>query len=54
MQFRIEHWALSLGLCAAFLAAPTRAQDSTMNTLAERYVRLVLADREHEPHVSLR
>ena len=54
MQFRIEHWALGLGLCAACLAVPTRAQDSTMNRLAERYVRLVLAVGQHESHVSLR
>jgi hypothetical protein len=48
MKFRIEHWALSLGLCVASCAALTRAQDTTMNTLAERYVRLVLAVGQHD------
>jgi hypothetical protein len=48
MKFRIEHLALSLGLCAASCAALTRAQDTTMNTLAERYVRLVLAVGQHD------
>ena len=48
MKFRIEHWALSLGLCVASGAALTRAQDTTMNTLAERYVRLVLAVGQHD------
>jgi len=48
MKFRIEHWALSLGLCVASCAALTRAQDTTMNALAERYVRLVLAVGQHD------
>jgi hypothetical protein len=48
MKFRIEHWALSLGLCVASCAALTRAQDTTMNTLAERYVSLVLAVGQHD------
>ena len=48
MKFGIEHWALSLGLFAASCAVPTRAQDTTMNTLAERYVRLVLAVGQHD------
>jgi hypothetical protein len=49
VKFRIEHWAaLSLGLCVASCAALTRAQDTTMNTLAERYVRLVLAVGQHD------
>src|SRR6186997_853652 len=48
MKFRIEHWALSLGLCVASCAALTRAQDTTMNTLAERYIRLVLAVGQHD------
>jgi hypothetical protein len=48
MKFGIEHWALSLGLFAALCAVPTRAQDTTMNTLAERYVRLVLAVGQHD------
>jgi hypothetical protein len=48
VKFRIEHWALGLGLCVASCAALTRAQDTTMNTLAERYVRLVLAVGQHD------
>src|SRR5580765_4055972 len=48
MKFGFEHWALSLGLFAALCAVPTRAQDTTMNTLAERYVRLVLAVGQHD------
>jgi hypothetical protein len=48
MKFRIEHLALSLALCVASCAALTRAQDTTMNTLAERYVRLVLAVGQHD------
>ncbi len=48
MKFRIEHCALSLGLCVASCAALTRAQDTTMNTLAERYVRLVLAVGQYD------
>src|SRR4029077_8150592 len=45
---RAERWAFGIVLCAAVLAAPTRAQDNTMNTLAERYVRLVLAVGQHD------
>lgn len=48
MKLGIERWALSLGLCAAFFMAPTRAQDAKMNTLAEQYVRLVLAVGQHD------
>jgi hypothetical protein len=48
MKFGIEHWALSLGLCAAFFTAPTHAQDRSMNALAEQYVRLVLAVGQHD------
>jgi hypothetical protein len=44
----IEHWALSIGLCAALFAASIRAQNTTMNELAERYVRLVLAVGQHD------
>jgi len=49
MKFGPEYWAAGLGLCAVFLAATTRAQGTTMNTLAERYVRLVLAVGQHDP-----
>src|ERR671937_190791 len=48
MKFGIEHWAVSLALCAAFLTASTRAHNTTMNQLAERYVRLVLAVGQHD------
>jgi hypothetical protein len=48
MKSGIERWALSLGLCAVFFMAPTRAQDAKMNTLAEQYVRLVLAVGQHD------
>jgi hypothetical protein len=48
MKFGVERWALSLGLCAVFFMAPTRAQDAKMNTLAEQYVRLVLAVGQHD------
>ena len=48
MKFGIEHWAVSLALYAAFLAAPLRAQDTKMNELAEQYVRLVLAVGQHD------
>src|SRR5262245_44811906 len=48
MKFRTEHWVLSLGLCVASCAALTRAQDTTMNTLAERYIKLVLAVGQHD------
>ena len=47
-SLRIGRWALSAALCAACLAASMRAQDTTMNTLAERYVRLVLAVGQHD------
>jgi hypothetical protein len=49
MKFGIEHWALSIVLFGVSLAAPSRAQNNTMNTLAERYVRLVLAVGQHDP-----
>jgi len=48
MKFGLEMWAASLGLCAMCLAATLRAQGTTMNTLAERYVRLVLAVGQHD------
>jgi hypothetical protein len=48
VKFGIEHWALSVGLCAALFAASMRAQNTTMNELAERYVRLVLAVGQHD------
>src|SRR5438046_4520541 len=48
VKFGIERWALSFGLCAALFAASTRAQNTTMNQLAERYVRLVLAVGQHD------
>ena len=48
MKSGIERWAFSLGLCVMFLMAPTRAQDAKMNTLAEQYVRLVLAVGQHD------
>ena len=48
MKFGLEHWALSIVLAGVALAAPMRAQDNTMNTLAERYVRLVLAVGQHD------
>jgi hypothetical protein len=48
MKWGIERWAFSLGLCATFFMAPTRAQDARMNTLAEQYVRLVLAVGQHD------
>jgi hypothetical protein len=44
----IERWAVSIGLCAALFAASMRAQNTTMNQLAERYVRLVLAVGQHD------
>src|SRR3989441_12144585 len=43
-----KQWAVGVGLCAAFLAATTHTQDNTMNRLAERYVRLVLAVGQHD------
>ena len=48
MKSGIERWAFSLGLCAMFFMASTRAQDAKMNTLAEQYVRLVLAVGQHD------
>ena len=48
MKWGIERGALSLGLCAVFFMVPTRAQDVRMNTLAEQYVRLVLAVGQHD------
>jgi hypothetical protein len=48
VKFGIEHGALSIGLCAALFAASIRAQNTTMNELAERYVRLVLAVGQHD------
>ena len=48
MKFGIEHWALTIGFCAALFAAALRAQNTTMNALAERYVRLVLAVGQHD------
>ena len=49
MSLSIGQWALSIVLCAAVIIAPARAQDNTtMNTLAERYVRLVLAVGQHD------
>jgi len=48
VKFGIEHWALSIGLFAAFFAAATHAQDRSMNSVAERYVRLVLAVGQHD------
>jgi len=48
MKFGLEHWALSVVLFGAAVATPIRAQDNTMNTLAERYVRLVLAVGQHD------
>jgi hypothetical protein len=48
VKFGIDHWALSIGLCAALLAAATHAQDRSMNSLAEQYVRLVLAVGQHD------
>src|ERR1043166_6303024 len=48
VKFGIEHWALSIGLFAAFFAAATHAQDRSMNSLAEQYVRLVLAVGQHD------
>ena len=48
MKCGIERWALGIGLCAALFAASTRAQNTTMNQLAERYVRLVLAVGQHD------
>ena len=48
MKFGLEHWALRIVLVGVALAAPMRAQDNTMNTLAERYVRLVLAVGQHD------
>ena len=48
MKFGLEMWAASLGLCAMCLAATLRAQGTGMNTLAERYVRLVLAVGQHD------
>jgi hypothetical protein len=48
VKFGIEYWALSIGLCAALLAASLGAQNTTMNALAERYVRLVLAVGQHD------
>src|SRR3954468_178581 len=48
MKFGIERWAVSLGVCAVFFMASVRAQDPTMNTLAEQYVRLVLAVGQHD------
>jgi hypothetical protein len=48
MKFGLEHWALSVVLFGVACAAPTRAQDNTMNMLAERYVRLVLAVGQHD------
>src|SRR2546425_5751406 len=43
-----KQWAVGVGLCAAFLAATTHTQDNTMNRLAERYVKLVLAVGQHD------
>jgi hypothetical protein len=48
VKFGIEHWALSIGFCAALFAAAVRAQNTTINALAERYVRLVLAVGQHD------
>jgi len=63
MKFRIEHRALSLGLSAArtprvraviavaislALLTTSHAQDRSMNSLAEQYVRLVLAVGQHD------
>src|SRR5947207_451572 len=48
MSFSIGPWALSFVLSAAVIIAPTRGQDTTMNTLAERYVKLVLAVGQHD------
>ena len=48
MKFGLEQWALSIVLVGVAVAAPMRAQDNTMNTLAERYVRLVLAVGQHD------
>src|ERR1700741_1113634 len=48
MKFGLEQWALSIVLFGVAVAAPMRAQDNTMNTLAERYVRLVLAVGQHD------
>jgi hypothetical protein len=48
VKFGIEIWALSVGLFAALSAASMRAQNPTMNELAERYVRLVLAVGQHD------
>src|SRR5215470_17254742 len=49
MRFCIERWALSIALFAASCAAPTHQQDTSMNSLAEQYVRLVLAVGQHDP-----
>jgi hypothetical protein len=38
-----------VGVGSTFFGAPTRAQDTRMNTLAERYVRLVLAVGQQDP-----
>ena len=48
MKFGIELWALSIGLCTILCAASMRAQTPTINELAERYVRLVLAVGQHD------
>ena len=48
MKFGIEYWAFGIGLCAAFWVAPMRAQNTNMNQLAEKYVRLVLAVGQHD------
>jgi hypothetical protein len=48
VSLRFGHCALRIVLCAAFFAAPMRAQNTTMNELAERYVRLVLAVGQHD------
>src|SRR5258705_9681530 len=44
----LGRWALSMVLFGVALAAQTRAQDTKMNTLAEQYVRLVLAVGQHD------
>src|SRR5262245_22495418 len=48
MKLSTLHGAVILGLCAASLPVLIRAQDTTMNTLAERYVRMVLAVGQHD------
>jgi hypothetical protein len=50
VKFGIEHWAraAAAGAISLTLLTVSQAQDTSMNSLAERYVRLVLAVGQHD------